>query len=76
MRDFATILWPLYWIFVWPFTKTKEVTLSHIEKEAALQVARNKTRVADLQATRAQLEHSNEELEQAEIELEKEIGKL
>lgn len=75
-RIWATCLWVFYWIFVWPFTKTNEVTFSVIEKQAALQMAKNKTRVADLQATRAQLEASNAELEQAEVELEKEIGKL
>lgn len=75
-RVSSTIFWPGYWVFIWPFTKTNEVTFSHIEKQAALQVAKNKTRVADLQATRAQLAESNAELEQAEVELEREIGKL
>jgi len=75
-RVSATIFWPGYWIFIWPFTKVNEQTFSHIEKQAALQVAKNKTRVADLQATRAQLEASNAELEQAEIELEREIGNV
>lgn len=75
-RLWATALWPFYWSFVWPFTKTNELTFTHIEKDAARQVAKNKARVADLQATRAQLEASNAELEQAEVELEREIGKL
>jgi hypothetical protein len=75
-RGFATILWPGYWIFVYPFTKANEVTFSRIEKEAATQIARNKARIEDLQATRAQVEASNAELEQAELELEKEVNKL
>jgi len=75
-RVSSTIFWPGYWIFIWPFTKVNEETFSAIEKQAALQVARNKARVADLQATRAQLEASNAEMEQAEIELEKEIGNV
>lgn len=75
-RDASTFFWPGYWIFIWPFTKVNEETFSAIEKQAALQVARNKARVADLQATRAQLEASNAEMEQAEIELEKEIGNV
>ncbi len=75
-RVSSTIFWPGYWVFVWPFTKANEVTFTRIEKQAALQVAKNKARVADLQATRAAVEASNAELEQAEVELEKEIGKL
>jgi hypothetical protein len=75
-RDFATWLWPFYWMFIYPFTKVNEVTFSHIEKEAALQVAKNKSRIADLHATRAAVEASNAELEAAEVELEKEIDKL
>lgn len=75
-RTAATFFWPFYWVFIWTFTKANEVTFSRIEKQAALQIAHNKSRVADLQATRAQLEASNAELEQAEVELEKEIGKL
>jgi hypothetical protein len=75
-REASTFLWPFYWLFIWPFTKTNEVTFSHIEKQAALQVAKNKTRVADLQATREELEASNAELEQAEVELEKEISNV
>lgn len=75
-RGFATIFWPFYWVFIWPFTKTNDVTFTHIEKEAARQVAKNKARVADLQATRAQLEASNAELEAAEVEVEKEMAKL
>ena len=75
-RAWATICWPFYWSFIWPFTKTNEVTFTHIEKEAAKQVAKNKARVADLQATRAQLEASNAELEEAEVEVEKEMAKL
>lgn len=75
-RLWATVLWPCYWMFIWPFTKVNEQTFSHIEKQAALQIAKNKTRVADLHATRVQVAESNAELENAEVELEKEIGKL
>jgi len=75
-RIASTIFWPSYWIFIWPFTKVNEVTFTHIEKEAALQVAKNKTRVADLQATREQLSASNAELERAEVELEKELSNV
>lgn len=74
-RILATIFWPIYWSLIWPFTKTNEVTFSHIEKHAAKQIAKNKSRVADLHASRTQLEASNSELEQAELELEKEIAK-
>ena len=76
IRAAASILWPLYWVFIWPFTKMNEVTFSHIEKEAALHIARNKIRIADLQATREQLTASNAELEAAEVEVEKEMAKL
>lgn len=76
IRTAAAILWPLYWVFIWPFTKTNEVTFSHIEKNAALQIAKNKTRIDDLHATKTQLEASNQELENAEVELEKEMAKL
>jgi hypothetical protein len=75
-RIAASTFWVFYWIFIWPFTKTNEETFSHIEKHAALQIAKNKVRVADLQATRVQLEASNTELEAAEVELEKEMSKL
>lgn len=75
-RLWATFLWPGYWIFVWPFTKTNEITFTHIEKEAGKQIAHNKARIADLQATREQLEASNAELEAAEVEVEKEMAKL
>jgi len=75
-RLWATYCWPFYWIFIWPFTKTNEVTFSRIEKEAARQIVKNKTRIADLAATRAQLEASNAELEKAEVELEKEMAML
>jgi hypothetical protein len=75
-RIAASVLWPFYWTFIWSFTKVNEITFSRIEKEAAMQIAKNKTRVADLEATRVQVEASNAELEQAEVELEKEIGKL
>ena len=74
-RMAATILWPFYWMFIWPFTKVNELTFSGIEKDAAKQVAKNKTRVADLHATREQVAASNAELENAELELEKEIAK-
>lgn len=75
-KFFCTILWLFYWIFVWPFTKTNETTFSHIEKRAALQMAKNKKRIADLHATRAQIEASNAELANAEVELEREMGRL
>jgi hypothetical protein len=75
-RVASTIFWPFYWVFIWPFTKVNEVTFTHIEKEAGLQVARNKARVADLHATRAEVAASNAELEEANLELEKEVGKL
>src|ERR1700722_18047273 len=58
-RALATIFWPFYWIFIWPFTKVNEVILSNIEKSAAQQIVRNKARVSDLHATRAQVEASN-----------------
>lgn len=75
-RITSTILWPFYWIFIWPFTKANEITFSNIEKHAARQVAHNKARIADLRATRKELEDSNAELEQAEVELEQEIVKM
>ena len=75
-RIVATVFWPFYWVFVWPFTKINEVTFSNIEKNAALQVAKNKARIEELQITRAEVEKSNAELERAEVELENEIGKL
>lgn len=75
-RGFATVFWPFYWTFVWPFTKINEVTFSHIEKKAAVQIGKNKVRIADIHATRAELEKSNSELEQAEIELENEMAKM
>lgn len=74
-RDMATILWPFYWIFIWPFTKMNEITFSKIEKNAGAEVAKNKVRIAELRATRDQLAASNAELEKAEEELEKEIAK-
>lgn len=75
-RIVYTICWPIYWVFIWPFIKANEVTLSHIQSSAAKLIAQNKTRIEDLQATRAQLEASNAELAQAELELEKEVNKL
>lgn len=71
----ATILWPFYWVFVWPFTKVNEVTFSNIEKRAGHKVTLNKARIAELRATREQLEASNEELEAAEADLDKEIAR-
>lgn len=75
-RAWAAWLWPFYWVFIWPFTKSNEVTFTHIEKNAALEIARKKARVADLRATREQLQAANAELEQAEVEVEKEMAKL
>src|SRR5271155_4248797 len=75
-RVLVTIFWPVYWAFIYPFNKIDEVTFSNIEKRAATQLARNRVRIEDLSATRAQVEASNAELEQAEVELEKEIAKL
>lgn len=74
-KAFATIFWPVYWLFFWPFSKAEETTFSFIEKKAALQIKANKIRVADFKASKAQLEESNKELESAELELEKEIAK-
>jgi hypothetical protein len=75
-RVAATLLWPFYWTFVWPFTKSGEITFSNIEKHAAKQIAQNKVRIADLYATRDQLAASNAELAAAEVEVEKEVAKL
>lgn len=75
-RGTVTAFWPFYWLFIWPCVKVSETTFSHIEKQAAHQLAKNKVRIEDLCATRVQVEASNAELEQAEIELEKEISKL
>lgn len=75
-RIWATICWPGYWIFIWPFTKVNEVTFSQIEKNAALEIARKKSRIEDLRATRAELEATQAELERAEVEVEKEMSKL
>lgn len=74
-RIWVTAVWPFYWIFIWPFTKLNEVTFERIEKDAGKQVVKNKARVAELMATRDQLAASNEELERAEAELDKEIAK-
>jgi len=74
-RVASTLFWPFYWIFIWPFTKMNEVTFSRMEKSAGLELVKNKTRIAELRATRDQLAASNAELERAEEELEKEIAK-
>ena len=74
-RNWATIFWFFYWVFIWPFTKVNEMTFSSIEKEAGKHVAANKARIADLRATKAEVEASNAELEEAEKDLEKEISK-
>lgn len=74
-RSAAAIIWPFYWLFIWPFTKANETAFSFIEKKVARQIAQNKSRIADLQASRAELLASSNELEQAELELEKEIAK-
>lgn len=74
-RVIVPIIWPVYWLFIWPVVKVSDVTFSRIESHAAKQIARNKVRIADLQATRAELEHSNEELESAEVELEQELAR-
>jgi hypothetical protein len=74
-RTWTTCLWPFYWVFIWTFTKANEITFSNIEKKAARQVVKNKSRIEILQATRSELEASNVELERAEVELEKEISK-
>ncbi len=75
-KFFCTVLWPFYWTFVWPFTKANEVTFDRVEKHAARLIAKNKVRIADLHATREELAKSNAELEEAELELEKETAKL
>lgn len=75
-RAAASILWPFYWMFIWPFTKTNEVTFSQIEKSAALEIARKKSRVEVLRATRDELAAATAELEKAEVEVEKEMAKL
>ena len=74
-RTAAAFFWPFYWMFIWPFIKTKDVTFSYVEKSASLHIAKNKIRIADLNATRKYVIASNAELEQAELELEKEIAK-
>ena len=75
-RVIAAVFWPFYWTFIWPVTKASEVTFDQVEKHAAKQIARNKVRIADLHATREELAKSNAELEEAELELEKETAKL
>lgn len=75
-RIWATVLWPGYWVFVWPFTKVNEVTFSQIEKNVALEIARKKSRIEDLHATRAELQKVHAELEEAEVAVEKEMAKL
>ena len=40
-RILATIFWPFYWIFVWPFTKADEITLFNIDKQAGRLVLKN-----------------------------------
>ena len=75
-RNASTIFWPFYWTFIWPFTKANEITFDRVEKNAAVQIAKNKVRIADLHATREQLAASNAELEAAEVEVEKEMAKL
>lgn len=75
-RVLSTIFWPFYWTFIWPFTKANEVTFERVEKHAAVQIAKNKVRIADLRATREQLAASNAEMEAAEVEVEKEMAKL
>jgi len=75
-RVCATIFWPFYWTFIWPFTKANEMTFDRAEKHAALQIAKNKVRIADLRATRDQLAASNAEMEAAQVEVEKEMAKL
>lgn len=75
-RVAASIFWPFYWMFIWPFTKVNEVTFSNIEKHAAREIARKKSRIEDLHATRAELEAAQAELEKAELEVEKEVSKL
>lgn len=75
-RICATIFWPFYWSFIWPFTKANEVTFERVEKHAAVQIAKNKVRIADLRATREQLAASNAEMEAAEVEVEREMAKL
>jgi hypothetical protein len=75
-RGCATVFWPFYWTFIWPFTKANEMTFARVEKHAALQIAQNKVRIADLRATREQLAASNAEMTAAEVEVEKEMAKL
>lgn len=75
-RALASLLWPLYWSFIWPFTKSNEIIFSHIEKNAALEIARKKSRIEDLHATRAELEAVQADMEKAEIEVEKAIAKV
>lgn len=75
-RVCATIFWPFYWTFIWPFTKANELTFDRVEKHAARLIAKNKVRIEDLHATREALAKSNAELEEAELELEKETAKL
>lgn len=74
-RVVASIFWPSYWVFIWPFTFANEITFSNIEKQAGHRVAANKLRIADLRATKEQLAASNAELEEAEASLDKEIAK-
>ncbi len=75
-RGFSTVFWPFYWTFVWTFTKANEMTFDRVERHAARLIAKNKVRIADLHATREELAASNAELEQAEVEVEKEMAKL
>lgn len=75
-RGCATVFWPFYWTFIWPFTKANEVTFDQVEKHAAKQIAKNKVRIADLHATREELAKSNAEMAAAEVEVEKEMARL
>jgi hypothetical protein len=74
-KFWATLLWPFYWVFIWPCIKSKEITFSNMEKHAARQIAQNRIRIGDLHATREQLAASNAELEAAEVELDKAIAR-
>jgi hypothetical protein len=47
-RMAATILWPLYWALVWPFTRVKEITSFNIKRHLAVQ--------AELEAAKMEVE--------------------
>jgi hypothetical protein len=72
-RFFCTVLWPIGLAWLWVFRPISNFSFNTIEKQASKKVIKNQARLQEINKVRVSLEQSNQELREAEEELEREL---